>query len=139
MGAMFGEALVIINNNLKKDFRFQMKQKGAMLAKGRLLGVQFYALLKDSLYEDIGRHENEMAMIIKQAFEEKGYSLYVPSFTNQIFVDLDSNIIQAIEKEFMVTHIKKINEKKERIRIVTSWATPVEEEICRINKNFVRR
>lgn len=89
-----------------------MKQKGAMLAKGRLLGVQFYALLKDSLYEDIGRHENEMAMIIKQAFEEKGYSLYVPSFTNQIFVDLDSNIIQAIEKEFMVTHIKKINEKK---------------------------
>ena len=127
MGAMFGEALVIINNNLKKDFRFQMKQKGAMLAKGRLLGVQFYALLKDSLYEDIGRHENEMAMIIKQAFEEKGYSLYVPSFTNQIFVDLDSNIIQAIEKEFMVTHIKKINEKKERIRIVTSWATPVEE------------
>lgn len=127
MGAMFGEALVIINNNLKKDFRFQMKQKGAMLAKGRLLGVQFYALLKDSLYEDIGRHENEMAMIIKQAFEEKGYSLYVPSFTNQIFVDLDSNIIQAIEKEFIVTHIKKINEKKERIRIVTSWATPVEE------------
>lgn len=127
MGAMFGEALVIMNDNLKKDFRFQMKQKGAMLAKGRLLGVQFYTLLKDSLYEEIGRHENEMAMIIKEAFEEKGYSLYVPSSTNQIFVDLNQEVIQTIEKEFMITHIKKINSEKERIRIVTSWATPEEE------------
>lgn len=127
MGAMFGEALVILNDDLKKDFRYQMKQSGAMLAKGRLLGVQFYTLLKDSLYEDIGRHENEMAMIIREAFEEKGYSLYEPSLTNQIFVDLPQEAVEKIKNQFMVTHIKNLDEDKVRIRIVTSWATPEEE------------
>lgn len=129
MGAMFGEALIILNDDLKKDFRYQMKQKGAMLAKGRLLGIQFYTLLKDSLYEDIGRHENEMCMMIKEAFENQGYPLYVPSFTNQVFVDLPNDVITKIETEFMITHIKKLDEQHERIRIVTSWATPEEEAI----------
>ena len=127
MGAMFGEALVITNDLIKKDFRYQMKQKGAMLAKGRLLGVQFHTLLKDSLYEDIGRHENEMCAIIRESLEDKGYSIYAPSLTNQIFVDLPIDVIQKIETEFMVTHIKKLDGNYERIRIVTSWATPEEE------------
>lgn len=127
MGAMFGEALVIMNDSLKKDFRYQMKQKGAMLAKGRLLGVQFYTLLKDSLYEDIGRHENEMCAMIREALENKGYPIYTPSSTNQIFVDLPIEAIKKIETEFMMTHIKKIDDTHERIRIVTSWATPEEE------------
>lgn len=126
MGAMFGEALVIINEDLQKDFRYQLKQKGAMLAKGRLLGIQFYTLLKGTLYEDIGRHENEMCLIIKEAFEDKGYALYMPSSTNQIFVDLPVDIVEKIELEYQITHIKKINETHERIRIVTSWATPKE-------------
>lgn len=126
MGAMFGEALVIVNEELKQDFRYQLKQKGAMLAKGRLLGVQFYALLKDSLYEEIGKHENEMAQMIKKAFLDKGFDVYLPSLTNQIFVDLPKNIIQQIETKFRVSHIKPIDENKERIRIVTSWATPKE-------------
>lgn len=129
MGAMFGEALVIINPALQKDFRYQIKQKGGMLAKGRLLGVQFHTLLKDSLYEDIGRHENEMAAIIREAFEEKGYKLYLPSLTNQIFVDLPVDIVEKIEQEFMVTHITNLPENIERIRLVTSWATPEEEAI----------
>lgn len=129
MGAMFGEALVIINEDIQKDFRFQMKQKGAMLAKGRLLGVQFYTLLKDSLYEDIGRHENEMASIIREAFEENGYNLYVPSATNQIFVDLPVDIVKKIEEHFMVTHISLLDQGLERIRLVTSWATPEEEAV----------
>lgn len=123
MGALFGEALVIINDELKDDFRYQMKQKGAMLAKGRLLGVQFYTLLKDSLYEDIGKHENEMAQMIKDALMKKGYSIYLPSSTNQIFVDLPIDIIKKIESQFMVSHIRLLNENVERIRIVTSWAT----------------
>ncbi|MFR7592026.1 MAG: threonine aldolase family protein [Longibaculum sp.] len=133
MGAMFGEALVILNETLKKDFRYQIKQKGAMLAKGRLLGVQFYTLLKDSLYEDIGRHENEMCMIIKEALENKGYPIFAPSCTNQIFVDLPCDVISKIETEFMVTHIKKLDSNHERIRIVTSWATQ-EEEATRFAK-----
>lgn len=129
MGALFGEALVIMNNEIKKDFRYQMKQKGAMLAKGRLLGVQFYTLLKGSLYEEIGKHENEMAKIIRDALIEKGYSLYAPSLTNQIFVDLPIEDLQKIEQNYMVTYMQKIDENYQRIRIVTSWATPQEEAL----------
>ena len=127
MGALFGEALVIINDELKEDFRYQLKQKGAMLAKGRLLGVQFYALLKGKLYETIGEHENKMAQIIRDAFIKKGFSIYEPSTTNQIFVDLPIDIIKLIEKNYLVTHIKKIDANTERIRIVTSWATSQKE------------
>ncbi len=122
-GALFGEALVILNDELKDGFRFYMKQKGALLAKGRLLGVQFYTLLKDDLYEQIGKHENEMAMIIKQAFIEKGYKLYIDSYSNQLFVDLPQDMIQKIEEKYMITHIKKLDHNQERIRIVTSWHT----------------
>lgn len=127
MGAMFGEALVIIHDDLKKDFRYHLKNKGAMLAKGRLLGVQFHTLLKDSLYEDIGRHENEMANIIREALEEKGYHIDLPSHTNQIFVDLPNEAIEKIEQEYMITHIKPLDSGYTRIRIVTSWATAEEE------------
>lgn len=126
MGAMFGEALVIVNQDIQKDFRYQIKQKGGMLAKGRLLGVQFYTLLKDSLYEEIGRHENEMAAIMRDALTEANYPLYVPSCTNQIFVDLPLSLLNELEKEFMVTHMKQLDDQHMRIRLVTSWATPVD-------------
>lgn len=125
MGALFGEALVIIHNDLKPQFRYHMKNKGAMLAKGRLLGIQFYELLKDHLYEDIGRYENQMADLIRQALIQKGFSIYEPSQTNQIFVDLPQKALEAIEKEFMVTHMGTVS-GGERIRIVTSWATSKE-------------
>lgn len=125
MGALFGEALVIIHNDLKPQFRYHMKNKGAMLAKGRLLGIQFYELLKDHLYEDIGRYENQMADLIRQALIQKGFSIYEPSQTNQIFVDLPQKALEAIEKEFMVTHMGAVS-GGERIRIVTSWATSKE-------------
>ncbi len=127
MGALFGEALVIVNPALQPDFRYQMKQKGAMLAKGRLLGVQFYALLKDGLYEEIGKHENAMCMIMKEALEEKGYTLYCPSTTNQIFVDMPKDDLQKIEEEFMVSHIQSLDDNHIIIRLVTSWATSEEE------------
>ena len=125
MGALFGEALVIIHDDLKPQFRYHMKNKGAMLAKGRLLGIQFYELLKDHLYEDIGRYENQMADLIRQALIQKGFSIYEPSQTNQIFVDLPQKALEAIEKEFMVTHMGTVS-GGERIRIVTSWATSKE-------------
>ena len=125
MGALFGEALVIIHDDLKPQFRYHMKNKGAMLAKGRLLGIQFYELLKDHLYEDIGRYENKMADRIRQALIQKGFSIYEPSQTNQIFVDVPQKALEAIEKEFMVTHMGAVS-GGERIRIVTSWATSKE-------------
>ena len=73
-GALFGEALVIFKKQLNEDFRFSIKQKGAMLAKGWLLGIQFEALFEGDLYQKIGEHANAMAEKIKQAIEQKGYS-----------------------------------------------------------------
>ncbi len=128
MGALFGEALVILNDDLKKNFRYQMKQKGAMLAKGRLLGVQFYALLKDCLYEKIGEYENRMADLLREGL--KDYLIYCPSSTNQLFVDLPCSVLEYIEKEFKVTHIKVLDEDHIRVRLVTSWATK-EDEVLR--------
>src|SRR5699024_5497418 len=75
IGALFGEAVVIINEELKKDFRYIIKQKGGLLAKGRLLGIQFETLFKDGLYYEISHHAVEMAMMIRKAFVEKGFSL----------------------------------------------------------------
>lgn len=124
MGALFGEALVILNDDLKEDFRYHIKQRGAMLAKGRLLGVQFYTLFKDDLYERIGRHENDMAMQMKNALVENGFEVYLPSSTNQIFVDVGKEDLEKIEEQFMVTHIEDLDHQKVRIRLVTSWATP---------------
>lgn len=124
MGAMFGEAIVILNDELKENFRYQLKHKGAMLAKGRLLGIQFYTLLKDYLYEDIGRHENQMADYIREAFKAKGYPLYLPSKTNQVFVDLPLDVLAQIEEHYLVTHIEPLDNQQMRVRLVTSWATP---------------
>lgn len=124
MGALFGEVLVILNDDLKEDFRYHIKQRGALLAKGRLLGIQFYTLFKDDLYERIGRYENDMAMQMKNALVEKGFEVYLPSSTNQIFVDVRKEDLQKIEEQFMVTHIEDLDDQKVRIRLVTSWATP---------------
>ena len=82
MGALFGECLVIINDELKTDFRYHIKQKGAMLAKGRLLGVQFDALFEGDLYLEIGKHENECANILKEGLKKNGYSMYIESPIN---------------------------------------------------------
>ena len=131
MGALFGEALVILNDNIKKHFRFQLKQKGAMLAKGRLLGVQFYALLKDCLYEKIGEHENEMANLLREGLKE--YELYCPSSTNQLFVDLPDHVVEHIEKEYQIIRMKSLGNGYTRIRMVTSWATQ-KEEVLKFNE-----
>ena len=125
VGALFGEAVVIMNPTLKRDFRFMMKQRGGMLAKGRLLGVQFQALLKDDLYFDIGRHANDMAFRLRDGFKALGYEFPVPSPSNQQFPVMK---IQTAEKlaamgfEFQVERV--IDEEHIMYRFVTSWATP---------------
>ncbi len=131
MGALFGEALVILNNDLKKNFRFQLKQKGAMLAKGRLLGVQFYALLKDCLYEKIGEHENAMADLLREGL--KDYEFYCPSRTNQVFVKLPEHVLKHIEKEYKVIPMKTFEDGTILVRMVTSWATQ-KEEVLKFNE-----
>lgn len=126
-GLLFGEAVVIINDNIKKEFQFSIKQKGGLLAKGRLLGIQFATLFKDDLYYKIGVHSNKMALKIKNAFVEKGIKLATDSYTNQIFVDLTSEQIKKLEEKVIFSvEFFGIGESQSS-RFVTSWATKEED------------
>ncbi|MBU8883605.1 aminotransferase class I/II-fold pyridoxal phosphate-dependent enzyme [Kaistella sp. DKR-2] len=122
-GALIGEAIVICNENLQDEFGFHLKQKGAMLAKGRLLGIQFQELLKDDLYFELAKSANQKAMEIKKAFEEKGCSFLSETFTNQIFPILTQNQIGQLSQNFDFYVWKKIDEEKSAVRLITSWAT----------------
>ncbi len=123
VGALFGEAVVISNPNLQKDFRYLIKQHGALLAKGRLLGIQFETLFTDDLYFKISRHAVEMALQIRQALEERKISLYYDSCTNQQFPVLTTEQTAILEKDFSFSHWKKLPDHRNVIRLCTSWAT----------------
>ena len=122
-GALFGEALVICNDLLKEDFRYFIKQKGGLLAKGRLLGIQFEELFKDNLYFDIARHSNNMAILLKNALKEKGYKFLTNSSTNQQFPILPNEIINKLSEKYSFNIERIIDENNTAIRLVTSWAT----------------
>ena len=128
-GALIGEAIVINNENLQEEFGFHLKQKGAMLAKGRLLGIQFEELLKDDLYFDLAKKANQQAMKIKDAFKEIGIDFLSETFTNQIFPILTQNQIEQLSKNFDFYVWKKVDEEKSAIRLITSWAT-TDEVVC---------
>ena len=133
-GALLGEALVICNKYLQEDFRYNLKQKGAMLAKGRLLGIQFTELFKDDLYLEIGKHENDMADILRNGIESLGYEFLVNSPSNQIFPILNNDVIDELEKSYGFNIWEKIDDKRTAIRLVTSFAT--KEENC---LEFIKR
>jgi len=122
-GALLGEAIVITNDQLKVDFGFHIKQKGAMLAKGRLLGIQFLELMKEDLYFDLAKHSNAQAMKIKAALHQKGFQFLSETFTNQIFPILNHAQIEKLSEKFDFYVWKKINETNSAIRLITSWAT----------------
>jgi threonine aldolase len=122
-GALLGEAIVITNDKLKVDFGFQIKQKGAMLAKGRLLGIQFLELMKEDLYFDLAKHSNAQAMKIKAALHQKGFQFLSDTFTNQIFPILNHAQIEKLSEKFDFYVWKKISETNSAIRLITSWAT----------------
>ncbi len=125
-GALLGEAIVINNTELQDEFGFHIKQKGGMLAKGRLLGIQFQELLKDNLYFDLARHANIQAMRIKQAFQQVGCTFLSETFTNQIFPVLTHTQIEKLSVNFDFYVWKKISEEESAVRIITSWATTEE-------------
>lgn len=125
-GALFGEAVVIMNDNLKIDFRYNIKQGGGMLAKGRLLGIQFETLFTDNLYFDIARHADHEAMRIKKALQENGYPFLIESPTNQQFPILPNDLIEELSKDFLFSAWEKVDEDHTCIRICTSWATKPE-------------
>ncbi|MBT3338077.1 MAG: aminotransferase class I/II-fold pyridoxal phosphate-dependent enzyme [Anaerolineae bacterium] len=122
-GALIGEAIIINNRKLQEDFEYHLKQKGAMLSKSRLLGIQFQELLKDDLYFELAKHANEQAMRIKEALNEAGVDWWAETTTNQIFPILENEKIEALSKNFDFYIWRKINEEQSAIRIITSWAT----------------
>ena len=125
-GALLGEAIVINNPILQEDFAFHIKQRGAMLAKGRVIGIQFEELLRDDLYFDLTRYANEQAMKLKQAFSYKGIPFWADTTTNQIFPILSNTQIEHLAQKFAFHHWRKIDENHSAIRLITSWATPNE-------------
>lgn len=126
-GALCGEALVILNPALKEDFRFSIKQKGAMFAKGFLLGIQFKELFTDNLFYDLARHSNQMAAILRRGIEECGYAFDSESVSNQLFPILPDSILPKLSEEFLFSVQKKADNSHTVIRLVTSWATREEE------------
>lgn len=122
-GALLGEAIVINNKVLQEEFGFHLKQKGAMLAKGRLLGIQFQELLKDDLYWDLAKHANTQAMKIKEAFKKIEAEFLAETDTNQIFPILENSKIEKLAEHFDFYIWKKMNDEKSAIRIITSWAS----------------
>ncbi|MBQ8647296.1 MAG: threonine aldolase [Oscillospiraceae bacterium] len=125
-GAMFGEALCILNPALKPDFRYILKQRGGMLAKGWLLGLQFEVLMQDGLYEQLGRHANEMAMRLKQGIAELGYGFGADSPSNQQFPIFPDAVIDRLKGDFHWETMGKLPGGRTHIRLVTSWATQPE-------------
>ncbi|MBQ7736808.1 MAG: low specificity L-threonine aldolase [Oscillospiraceae bacterium] len=127
LGALFGEAVVITSPALQQDFRYLIKQNGGMLAKGRLLGVQFLALLEDGLYEEIARHEVELAMELRDGLREKGWDFLVESPTNQQFPILPDSAVEALREDFSFSVWQKMGEDSTAVRFCTSWATSPEQ------------
>ncbi|MCR6699533.1 low specificity L-threonine aldolase [Escherichia coli] len=126
VGALFGEALVISNEALKSDFRYFIKQKGGLLAKGRLLGIQFATLFEDDLYFEISRHADEMATLINDACNKKGYSFLSPSTTNQQFPVLPDSVIEKLKQDYAFSYWERVNKTHSAVRFCTSWATKKE-------------
>ena len=126
-GALFGEAVIINNPDLDQDFRYAIKQHGAMLAKGRLLGLQFDVLFTDGLYTEISKNAIETAAVLKKGLAEKGYQFFMDSPTNQIFVVFPNAQLEALEGKAKFGFWEKYDDTHTVMRIATSWATRMEE------------
>lgn len=127
LGCLFGEVLVIRSESLNRDFRYILKQNGGMLAKGRLLGVQFRELLRDGLYLEIGRRENELAMMVKEDLTRKGYSFLYDSCTNQQFPIFPNGLVEKLSERYVFSDNGPTDADHRCIRICTSWATKKED------------
>lgn len=133
VGALCGEAVVFTKKNTPKHFLTLIKQQGALIAKGRLLGVQFDTLFTDDLYFKISRHAIDMAELLKTVLREKGYEFYIDSPTNQQFVIIEDEKLEALREHVATGFWEKPDEKHTVIRFATSWATR-EEDIEELKK-----
>lgn len=122
-GGLIGEAIVFNRPEVAEDFDYVLKQRGALLAKGRLLAIQFLELFKDDLYFTLAKHANVMAMKISAAAKEKGYPFLTNSTTNQIFPILPNTVIEKLNEKYLFYVWKAIDEEQSAVRLITSWAT----------------
>ncbi|MBR5963549.1 MAG: low specificity L-threonine aldolase [Bacteroidaceae bacterium] len=137
-GALFGEAVVIVSDRLKKDFRYHIKQNGGMLAKGRLLGIQYEVLFADDLYFRLARRADMQAQRIRQAFADRGIPFLIDSPTNQQFPILDAPSLQQLAPSFGFSLWEKVDDTHTAVRFCTSWATDDEavDTLCQAIANL---
>lgn len=123
VGALCGEAVVITNPALKTDFRYNIKQKGGMFAKGRILGIQFYSLFEDGLYWDIAKSAIDKAMKMAEVLKANGVEFFAEPESNQIFPIFTNDVIEKIGEKYLTAFWAKVDDERSAIRICTSWAT----------------
>ena len=133
VGALLGEAVVFTKGNTPKFFTTFVKQHGALLAKGRLLGVQFDTLFTDGLYFEISRHAIECAEKMKEIFRKKGYVFFLETPTNQQFILLEDEKMKALAEKVRFCFWEKADENHTAVRFATSWST-TEDELCELEK-----
>lgn len=122
-GALLGEALVIVNDGLKADFRYMIKQKGALMAKGRVLGLQFKVLFEDDLYINLAKHANAMASKLRDGLKSLGISFMLETKTNQLFPIFSKQDLEALAQKFDFIMWQELEDQRSIVRFVTSWAT----------------
>jgi threonine aldolase len=122
-GALLGEAIVWFNESLRSNIRHSIKQKGGLLAKGRLLGIQFQELFRDGLFYKLATHANNMAELLYDGMRSKGYEFIVKPESNMIFPILSDKLIDKLHEKFLFYKWKQIDNESSIARLVTSWAT----------------
>ncbi len=137
VGALFGEAVVITNPALQQDFRYMIKQRGGMLAKGRLLGIQFETLFTDGLYMEISRHADELAYRVRDLFRAHGYPMLFESPTNQQFVILPDADYEVLRQTSVGELWQRVDAAYAAWRFCTSWAT-TEEAVDRLEASLAQ-
>lgn len=141
VGALFGEAVVLPKSGMIPHFFTSIKQHGALLAKGRILGIQFDTLFTDNLYFEISRHAIDMAMKLKKGLMERGYTFYLDTPTNQQFVILDDRQLAALDGRVSYSFWERLEDGRTVVRFASSWATLEEdvdellEILGQVNKN----
>ncbi|KIW11423.1 hypothetical protein PV08_10723 [Exophiala spinifera] len=126
VGALLGEAVVVKDKNIAAEFPYHMKQHGSLLAKGRVLGIQFTELFRDGLIFDLARHANNMAAVMSSHFVKAGVKLQATTETNQVFPILPKTVVDALQKDFVFYIWEQLPDDKVVIRLLTSWATNLE-------------
>ena len=127
VGALLGEAVVFPRAGMPRHFLTMVKQRGALLAKGRVLGIQFDTLFTDNLYTRIARNAIACADVLRAALDERGYEYLVPNRTNQVLVVLDNERLAELEQDVAVSFWEKVDDTHTAVRFATSWATRMED------------